>query len=216
MTTRLGLISDVHASPVPLQQALELFTENNVDEIICAGDISGYFESLTETIELLKHYHCKTVVGNHDQTFLDSFSKNIESAEFHFLQNLPETLQFEVGDKSIYVVHANPPSEQHGGIKLLDQYGELIPAQKKYWQQALREFDFDVLIVGHTHQVYAEQLGDVFVVNPGSTQFNHSCMILDLPDLTVRTFALENRTIDKAWNFSKLFGEKNRIPRSHS
>ena len=62
----------------------------------------------------------------------------------------------------------------------------------------------DVLVVGHTHQVYAERIGDVFVVNPGSSAFNYSCMILSLPDLTVETFALDGRELIKCWNFSML------------
>ncbi|MCK4707143.1 MAG: metallophosphoesterase family protein, partial [Gammaproteobacteria bacterium] len=212
MTTRIGLISDVHASPVPLQQALEIFAQQNVSDIICAGDIAGYFDSLEQTIDLLERYNCKTIIGNHDQSFVESCKENEDSSQLQFLQALPETLTFEIENKSIYVVDASPPSSQHGGIKLLDQNGDLIEQQKKLWEENLQGFNHDVLIVGHTHQVYAEQLGKVLVVNPGSCQFNHSCMILTLPDLTVQTYALENRAIDKSWNFSKLYRGNNRYP----
>ena len=212
MTIRIGLISDVHASPIPLRQALEIFESYQVSEIICAGDIAGYFDFLDQAIELLQQYHCKTILGNHDQSFIESFTEEPVTQQIQFLQALPETLQFEFENKKIFAVHANPPSSQHGGIKLLDQNGELIPQQTKFWEKELEGFGHDVLIVGHTHQVYAEQLGDVLVINPGSTQFNHSCMILTLPDLTVQTFALENRTIEKSWNFSLLHKGANRIP----
>ena len=63
-----------------------------------------------------------------------------------------------------------------------------------------------MLVVGHTHQVYAEQLGGVFVVNPGSSVFNHSCMILSLPDCSVSTHALGGREIVECWNFGMFFG----------
>ena len=59
--------------------------------------------------------------------------------------------------------------------------------------------------MGHTHQVFAEQLGHVFVINPGSTQFNHSCMILTLPEKRVEYFALQGKEILRSWNFSMLF-----------
>lgn len=212
MTRLIGLISDVHASPVPLRQALEIFTRHKVDEIICAGDIAGYFDSLDHTIQLLEQYDCKTVIGNHDQEFLDTYAGDVNSAQYRYLQALPETLELEFETKKIYVVHANPPSSQHGGIKLLDQYGELILQQQELWQENLQGFEYDVLIVGHTHQVYAEKLGKVLVINPGSSQFNHSCMLLSLPDMKVQTFALENREIDRAWNFSKLYRGDNRYP----
>ena len=62
----------------------------------------------------------------------------------------------------------------------------------------------DALIVGHTHQVYAEQLGQLLVINPGSVPFNHSCMVLGLPEMRVDTYALGAQEIIYSWNFSLL------------
>ena len=208
MTKKIGLVSDVHSSPGPLGQALEIFGNANVDEIICAGDIAGYYDTLAPTIELLAQSNCRTIIGNHDQSYLAKPPREDESAIRAYLQNLPQTLVLEIEQKRVYVVHANPPSEQHGGIKLLDQQGNTRQDRNDEWTMALAEFEHDVLIVGHTHQVFAEQLGKVFVVNPGSTVFNHSCMILSLPDLSVQTFALGNQEIVKCWNFSMLSSQQ--------
>jgi putative phosphoesterase len=204
MTTRIGLVSDVHSSPGPLGQALEIFSNENVGQIICAGDIAGYYDTLAPTIELLAQSNCRAIVGNHDQSYLEKTPRDGDSSIRAYLENLPQTLDLEIEQRRVYVVHANPPSEQHGGIKLLDQQGEVRQERKDQWTLALAELEHDILVVGHTHQVYAEQLGGVFVVNPGSTVFNHSCMILSLPDLSVQTFALGNQEIVKCWNFSML------------
>jgi len=204
MTTRIGLISDVHSSPGPLAEALEIFSSEQVDDIICCGDIAGYYDSLEPTIGLLARSNCKAIVGNHDQGYLEKPPQDGESSIRTYLQTLPQTLDLEIAGKRIFVVHANPPSEQHGGIKLLDQQGELRQDRINEWTMALTGFEHDVLIVGHTHQVYAVQLGDVFVINPGSSVFNHSCMILSLPDLSVQTYALGKQEIIKCWNFSML------------
>ena len=204
MTTRIGLISDVHSTPGPLAEALELFSNEQVDDIICCGDIAGYYDSLEPTIELLARSNCKAIVGNHDQGYLEKTPQDSESSIRTYLQTLPQTLDLEIEGKRIFVVHANPPAEQHGGIKLLDQQGETRQDRIDEWSMALSGFAHDVLIVGHTHQVYAERLGEVFVVNPGSSVFNHSCMILSLPDLSVQTFALQNKEIVKCWNFGML------------
>ena len=204
MTKKIGLVSDVHSSPGPLEQALEIFRSENVDEIICAGDIAGYYDTLAPTIELLAQSNCRAIVGNHDQSYLEKAPREDESSIRAYLQSLPPTLVLEIEQKRVFVVHANPPSEQHGGIKLLDQQGEIRPDRKNEWTETLRGLGYDVLIVGHTHQVYAEQLGEVFVVNPGSTVFNHSCMILSLPDLSVETFALGDQEIIRCWNFGML------------
>lgn len=206
MTTKIGLISDVHSSPVPLKQALDIFDKEQVSDIICAGDIAGYYETLEPTIDLLIQKNCKTIIGNHDHTYLEAYPELHNTKESRFLRELPQTLELVIEDKRIYVVHAHPPRSQHGGIKLLDQDGDIIQQRKDLWCGELQDFDYDVLIVGHTHQVFAEQLGEVFVVNPGSSAFNHSCMILSLPDLKVEIFALENKDIIKCWNFGMLRG----------
>lgn len=204
MTTRLGLISDVHATHAPLKEALSIFKREQVDKIICAGDIAGYFDELEPAVDALLEHGCSTIIGNHDQAYIESHADEVDSKHYRFLNSLPETLQYEIEGKRIYVVHAHPPCSQHGGIKLLDVDGELIAEQRQYWQQQLQDENFDVLIVGHTHQVFAEQMGDVLVINPGSTQFNHTCMTLTLPEMTVETFALEGKQALKSWNWGKF------------
>jgi putative phosphoesterase len=204
MASRIGLISDVHSSPEILAEALRLFAAQKVDAIICAGDIAGYYESLLPTVRLLAAANCKTVIGNHDQAWLEKNGVDGDAEIRAYLQRLPETLDLEIEGKRLFVVHANPPSEQHGGIKLRNRDGDLVDERKQEWARKLADLDRDVLIVGHTHQVYAEQLGKVLVINPGSTPFNYSCMILSLPGLEVSSFALGGRDIVYCWNFGML------------
>ena len=212
MTTRLGLVSDVHAAPAALGEALSIFKRNQVDKIICAGDIAGYFEELDVTVELLVESNCLSIVGNHDQAFIETHADETETQAYRFIAALPVRLEFEIEDRRVYVVHAHPPASQHGGIKLLDVDGNPIPEQLTYWQQQLQGADYDVLIVGHTHQVYAQRIGDVMLINPGSSVFNHSCAILELPSMHVEFFSLEDKDILKSWNFSMLFRGNNDYP----
>ena len=86
--------------------------------------------------------------------------------------------------------------------KLLDKQGEVQPERIALWTEHLRTFDRDVLIVGHTHQVFAERIGTTLVVNPGSSAFNHSCAILRLPEMTVEVFPLSDKAVVKNWIWS--------------
>ena len=205
MTINIGLVSDVHSSPTALRHALDVFEREQVDDIICAGDIAGYYDTVAPTVDLLAKSGCKAVLGNHDLSYLEKTADESDSKVRRYLQDLPQTLSLEIAGRKIFVVHANPPNEQFGGIRLLDPQGGLIEERRQEWSDRLAGFDYDVLIIGHTHQVYALQLGDVFVVNPGSSAFNHSCMILSLPDMKVREFALGDQDIVKCWNFGMLF-----------
>ncbi len=212
MSIKIGLISDLHAQPAPVADALSIFRREQVDTIICPGDIAGYFDDLRPVIDLLIKSDCDTIRGNHDQAYLESHAADSDSIEYRFLDDLPASLEYLIEGKRIYVVHAHPPASLHGGIKLLDVDGNLIPEQLAYWQQQLQNADYDVLIVGHTHQVYAQRTGDVMLINPGSSVFNHSCAILELPSMQVEFFSLEGRDILKSWNFSMLFRSDNNYP----
>lgn len=199
--TLFGLISDVHATPKPVEEALAIFSNAGVEHIICAGDIAGYGNQLEETIALLIESGCQSIRGNHELRYLKSVEDNEETSASQFFKQLPSFLEFTIESKRLHISHAHPPKACTGGIKLLDKQGEIQPEQKALWTDRLAAFDYDVLVVGHTHQVFAEQLGHTLVVNPGSSAFNHTCAILHLPDLAVEVLPLSGKEPIKSWNW---------------
>lgn len=199
----IGLISDVHAAPEPVAEALSIFKKAGVQKILCAGDIAGYNQQLEATIKLLVESHCQTIKGNHDLQYLDHHEDELNNFSSEFLKQLPDSYATTIEGKSVYMVHAQPPDACQGGIKLLDKHGLIMPEKIAQWTQTLQTFAYDVLIVGHTHQVYAQWIGDTLVVNPGSSTFNHCCMILRLPQMTVQMFALQGQAIATTWNWGE-------------
>ena len=208
MSVKVGIISDVHATPAPVQEALMIFQREGVDTILCAGDIAGYGTKLEQTVVLLKESGCRVVLGNHDLWWLERCDYQVEGLVEKLLRTLPVVIEFSSEDKKILMVHGSPPESFMEGIKLLDENAVLLKDQKIYWTDYLESFPFDVLVVGHTHQVFAEQLGHVLVVNPGSTLFNHTCMILTLPELFVQVFPLSGKEPVIAWNWGLLYADQ--------
>ena len=145
MTTRIGLISDVHASPLPLRQALDIFERENVDDIICAGDIAGYYDSVAPTIELLARSGCKAIAGNHDQSYLEKPAREDDQDVRAYLEALPLRLELEIEGLKVLVVHASPPAEQNGGI-FVQQAWVLFRSDDD--RQALRVFSYSILYIG--------------------------------------------------------------------
>ena len=201
MSVKIGLISDVHATPAPVEEAIALFKKQGVDEILCAGDIAGYGDKLGETIELLIQNNCKAILGNHEIWHKEKNAGSSQNKINQFITALPSVLTLNIQNKKLYMVHANPPESNRGGIKLLDEQGEVLQEEKLKWAQYLSGFEYDILIVGHTHQVFSELLANTWVINPGSTKFNHSCAILTLPDEKCDFYALSNKSIIKSWNW---------------
>jgi putative phosphoesterase len=205
MASKIGLLSDVHAFSAPVAEALELFRQHAVQHILCAGDIAGYGSELDATVALLREYGCQSIIGNHDLWYLENKADAPEHTTVEYLRDLPAVIKMEVEGISIYMVHASPPESCIDGIRLLDQQGALSPVYRRAWAEQLLGFTHDVLIVGHTHQVFAEWLGDTLVINPGSTRFNHTCAILTLPECTVEWLSLSDQAPQRVWNWSDEF-----------
>ncbi len=204
---RIGLISDPHACLQPVEQALQIFGQQGVDATWCAGDIAGYGTEMAETLSLLQQHDCQLVSGNHELEYLQNPAQ-VETGIGQVLQSLPRHYQAEIEGKSIYMVHAAPPDDVNGGIRLLDKQGRRDESAFKAWQRELSRFDYDVLVVGHTHQVFAETLAGMLVINPGSSRYNHSCAILSLPSGELEWFALSGEAIIKSWHWGMELGAK--------
>lgn len=206
MATKIGIISDTHSTVAPLQEALKFFSKESVEHIICAGDVVGYGDDKPEeTIELLQEYNCLTVIGNHDHMPDSVTDPVIKNKLQTYFDALPKKIELSVENKNIYVVHAHPPEEQHGGIKIMNPDGDVVQENKLPWLDKINALNKDILIIGHTHQVFAEYFGDTLVINPGSTCFNHTCMVLTLPEMKVETIALSSKKPVMVWNWSFQF-----------
>lgn len=201
MSIRIGLLSDVHAKSAPVKEALAIFARERVECILCGGDIAGYGDELADTAALLRGSGCRGVLGNHDQWYLEREDEAGGGKTRRYLRTLPLARSLALEGMFLYLVHASPPLATMGGIRLLDEEGQLISAQVAAWSEQLTGFGYDVLVVGHTHQIYAEQLGDTLVINPGSTLFNHSCAVLTLPERELRWFGLSGCEPVATWNW---------------
>jgi putative phosphoesterase len=197
----IGLSSDVHATPAPVQEALSIFKQADVEQVFCAGDIAGYRDQLEQTVALLAENGCRAVLGNHDLLYLDHHGDDTIDRAVAYFRQLPLSIGTGIEGKRVYMVHAQPPDACHGGIKLLNREGEVQLDRVALWEEWLQGLDCDVLVVGHTHQVFAEKVGNILVVNPGSSAFNHACAILCLPEMTVQVFPLSGKAVEKTWNW---------------
>ena len=206
---KIGIISDVHATPDPVQEALEIFAREGIETILCAGDIAGYGPDLDRTVQLLVESDCKSIIGNHDLWRLNHSDPEAEGESELYLRSLPTTVELCLAEKKIYMVHANPPESILGGIKLLDVKATMIAEQRDLWEQTLKEFPADLLVVGHTHQVFAERMGNLLVINPGSTVFNHTCAILHLPEMYVEFVPLSGKEPLLSWNWGMIAAPQN-------
>jgi predicted phosphodiesterase len=122
---RYAIISDIHSNIEALTRVLDSLSGQSVDEIVCCGDIVGYYTNPNECIKLLHERGIRSIMGNHDVASagirdLDCWSVAIRAIEWTrgqltpenrtALAQLPETL---VIDNRFLLFHGALHPEQH-------------------------------------------------------------------------------------------------------
>ncbi len=168
----LGIISDVHANKYGLKAVLDALQQHQVDAIICAGDIVGYYPFVNETISLLKENHVSCILGNHDamligaldfspqqqhQYKLDLTAAVIEPSNLEWVKNLPISLHLELENRRIEIYHGSP-------WEPLIEY--IYPDYAHF--ELFKEMSTDFVVLGHTHRPLLRHIDNVTVINPGS------------------------------------------------
>ncbi|MBU2617635.1 MAG: metallophosphatase family protein [Euryarchaeota archaeon] len=164
---KIALISDIHSNLPALKAVLNVI---DVDQILCAGDIVGYYPFPNEVIELVKEHDLRSIYGNHDKAVITGDTSwfnpiaasaiewtrdNISLEGIKFLEELPAQLMFE----DVAIVHGSPhdPDEY--------VYPTTSPTRlEKFLDQVSKK----VLVLGHTHVQWSLELGDRKIINPGA------------------------------------------------
>ena len=162
---QIAVLSDLHSNWVALQAVLADL--DNVDAVVCAGDVVGYNPWPGECVDAMVEREVPTVMGNHDRAVVGgtSFGFNsmaqagvehsrseLDDAQIEWLRSLPD--ERTVFDGRVRIVHGHPDDPDR--YTYPDDFGpDLLD-------------DEDVLVMGHTHVQHHEIYDDGVVMNPGS------------------------------------------------
>ncbi len=128
----LLVLSDTHARRFEDLPEIVLRKIKKSDLVVHAGDFDTYeFYS-----ELRRSTSLKAVAGNSD--------------DYGIIQELPETLTFDIEGFSIGVTH----------MPIFDDFSDLVYKAK--------ELEVDIMIFGHTHRPFLKEIGGIVLLNPGS------------------------------------------------
>jgi len=151
---RAAIISDIHSNLEALNAVLSQIKKEQIDKIVCLGDIIGYGPKPNECVSLVKEVCAQILLGNHDAAcvnksellFFNRFAKEaiewthsvIEEKNLDFLANL-DLKGFE---DNIFFVHSNPYSPQSWDYIL--SLDDAVFNFSKFKEQ--------VCFIGHSHQ----------------------------------------------------------------
>lgn len=172
---KIGFISDIHANEPALLAVLQEIEDQDIDEILCAGDVVGYNAFPNQVVGHLRENDVTSIRGNHDEAVLTSTPinfnisakraidwtrRNLSSESLSYLETLDYEYRAKKGDLDVYMVHGSPKDK-------LNQYvrkDSITENKIQSWFDTVP----DIIILGHTHQQFVRQTDIATVVNPGS------------------------------------------------
>ena len=166
----LAIISDIHGNLEALQAVSDFLKGEEINDVVCLGDIVGYGANPNECIDLLKNITDQIIAGNHDwgavgltdtsffnqvaKAAIEWTAKNITDDSREFLQQLPLTRE----RNDLLFVHGTPSSPEQW-----DYLFRTADAQREF-----QGFTQQACFIGHSHTplMFARnQKGMVFQVN---------------------------------------------------
>ena len=175
---KLALISDIHGNSLALEAVLISARKHDVEKILVAGDLIGYYFWPLEVIDLLKDWECFIVKGNHEEMLYKSLSDDqflkmidhkygpglrlaidqLSKEQLAKLIALPHPMRFSLDNLDIMLCHGAPDQ--------IDKY--IYPDVDISTLDFFTDSKLDLIIMGHTHYPMHLFSKGVEIINPGS------------------------------------------------
>jgi predicted phosphodiesterase len=224
--TRIGLIGDVHAEDDALLSSLDFLKNQQLDAILCTGDIADGLGDINRCCELLQQHNVITVRGNHDRWLLNDKVRHIEKAHSRteltpqnqaYLTALPTSLTFATSLGHAMLCHGVVDDDL---AKVWPGSERMPPERSATLDELLASNQYHLLLNGHMHYrtlVYFEQLT---LLNAGTLHNRHrpgfSTLDFAQNQVTayefgeqrcevVREFNLQPHAQDRVWTNSAAF-----------
>jgi putative phosphoesterase len=191
----VGVIADLHGDCDGFLKALELFEQQGISQILCAGDIVDRGSNADDIVRTFQARNIICIGGNHDRTVvanqdrwretdkperLRELGRIVSDETIAYLESLPDTANLIIAGKRILIGHGTPWS---------DVMTVFPDSRQSTYSRILKEYgaDYDIIILGHTHQPLHATIGHLHILNPGSiygitSRDSHTCATLKLPE----------------------------------
>lgn len=180
---RIAIIADIHGNLEALKSVLTDINQNNVDKIICLGDIVGKGVNSCSCVELVRS-HCDIVLmGNNDEKIskdLKTYAGNkiaydsvkfnkslLTDADINYLKTLPFSEEFYLSGNLVRLFHATPDDN----LKFVRDYETDLNEKYKMFlgSDKTKSKDVaDIAIFGHLHYQFMQKIFNRTLIGTGS------------------------------------------------
>lgn len=175
---RICVISDIHGNYDALKKCITEARKLNIEKYLCLGDYVGYYYEPDKCIDLLLDLNAICIKGNHEKIFLDLIKnkkklnyyvskygngikfalKKLKKKHISFIKKLPNTKKIIINKKKILLCHGSPWKN--------NEY--IYPNKFNKFKRKLSTYNFDNILLGHTHVQMKRKIDTKIILNPGS------------------------------------------------
>ena len=179
MAFSLAIISDIHGNAVALDSVLDDIQLENVEQILCLGDVVAFGPEPERSLELVRASKCDVIMGNTDEWVIKppsiKTSKGkarmrakqlrwchdaLTKKDLDYLRSFKLTEILDLGfDRELLGFHGSPKSS-NDIILSTTSVGEL--------EEMVSGFSSQIYVGGHTHLSMLRRLRSSIFLNPGS------------------------------------------------
>ncbi len=180
MANRIAIISDIHGNAQALAAVLSDIEKNDIDSVICLGDVATFGPSPCETIQMIQTFNVSCVMGNHEEALLDPERASdyaidgealqnsvywclnkLNEKDVSFIRSFKKTLHVALNDEMKMLCYHGSPNSTTGSI-LPSSTPEEIDSLINVSQST------KIAIGGHTHFQMYRKHRDTIILNSGS------------------------------------------------
>ena len=209
---------------------LDLNYIRQFDRVIFAGDLLGYLILQHDVLDFFLEGDIDYILGNHDLYYLRFlnerlFEKNFSSHHSLMLPTdmyqerygaLKETVEIispykldqlyssnmmkrlVIDGLSIYVCHGSP----------MNPFNEYIYPDSNKLDYIFSQYDFDILICGHTHIPFIKKKENRYIINPGSCTLPRRGLNPSFMTINTNPFNIRLHELDQKIRYSKITRSK--------
>jgi putative phosphoesterase len=184
---RVGIVGDVHAEHEALELVLDAFEGQQLDAVLCVGDIADGAGDVNRCCALLEERNVHTVIGNHDRWLLAGEKRDLpwatqlatlDDKSRAFLDALPVTRSFVTSGGNLQLCHGIGDDDL-ACVKPDHLRHEL--ERNDALKRVLASLRCDWMVNGHTHRAMVRRVRHLTIVNGGTLhrQYERRVCILD-------------------------------------
>lgn len=182
---KIGIISDIHGNVKALNEVLKKLESENVNKIICLGDMIGGAPRSEDVVKKIMELKDKVIIvrGNRERYIIDGIPETVHDEKMKisqeqlernewvkkelslkskkFIYELPKEVILKINGKNIYVSHY--PMKEDGTFRK-----HIKEANIEENETMFSGIDADVYLYGHTHKEIYNHRNNKLYINPGA------------------------------------------------